>query len=183
MPFITLAQARAASRSSGNVAESQLRKSAAVSMNTFFDIFMSHSYEDAEVIAGVKNLIEREGLSVYVDWIHDTQADRSKVTTSTAAMLRERMRHCGFLIYASSKTSPNSRWMPWELGYFDGLRNGNVGILPIVQWEGESFIGQEYLGLYPSYEQINFAEIGKCFGTFTGPNMGERLKIAARSRS
>jgi hypothetical protein len=181
--FVTVAEARAASRAvwaSRSAAESQLTKSAAMPMDTSFDIFMSHSYEDAEVIAGVKVLIEREGLSVYVDWIEDAQVDRSQVTARTANMLRERMNHCRFLIYASSKTSPNSKWMPWELGYFDGLRRGNVGILPIVQSTGKNFNGQEYLGLYPSYQMINF-DIGERLGRFTGPNKGQLLKADARS--
>jgi hypothetical protein len=39
--------------------------------------------------------------------------------------------------------------MPWELGYFDGLRQGRIAILPLVATEGAAFRGQEYLGLYP----------------------------------
>ena len=87
MPYVTVAQAVSASRSSystRSVAESQMTKSAAAPMTTNFDIFLSHAYEDAEVIAGVKLLIEKEGLSVYVDWIEDAQADRSQVTAKTA---------------------------------------------------------------------------------------------------
>ena len=39
--------------------------------------------------------------------------------------------------------------MPWELGYFDGLK-GKVAILPIVDTPTftEDYKGQEYLGLY-----------------------------------
>lgn len=40
--------------------------------------------------------------------------------------------------------------MPWELGYFDGIKR-RVAILPIanVPTYHNSYIGQEYLGLYP----------------------------------
>src|SRR5262245_30103963 len=103
MPFVTVSQARRESRTtwaSRSVAESELRKSSAASRYDLFDIFMSHSYEDAEVIAGIKILLEREGLSVYVDWIIDAQADRSEVTANTAEMLRQRMEQCQFLLYA-----------------------------------------------------------------------------------
>jgi hypothetical protein len=155
-----------------------MTKSASSPMTTNYDVFLSHSYEDAEVIAGIKVLIEKEGLSVYVDWIEDAQADRSKVTPKTADMLRERMNHCRFLLFATSKASPNSKWMPWELGYFDGMRHEGVGILPIVQTSGGSFQGQEYLGLYPPYELINFKDDGRHLGRFTGPHEGRTLKTA-----
>lgn len=39
--------------------------------------------------------------------------------------------------------------MPWELGYFDGFRNGGVAVLPLLESENATFRGQEYLGLYP----------------------------------
>jgi hypothetical protein len=185
MAFITATQAVTESRrawSSNTAARSQLRKSAAVSMNTSFDIFMSHSYEDAEVIAGIKIIIERLGLKVYVDWIEDAQADRSNVTPGTADMLRQRMTHCQFLLYASSKTSPKSKWMPWELGYFDGLRSGHVGILPIVQSDNDGFKSQEYLGLYPSYELLSFTEHGVRLGRRTGERQGELLETDVRLR-
>jgi hypothetical protein len=177
--YVTVAQARRESRSvwaNRSLAESELRKSASASRYDTFDIFMSHSYEDAEVIAGIKRLIEREGLSVYIDWIEDAQADRSQVTASTADLLRRRMKQCRFLLYASSNTSPDSKWMPWELGYFDGIKPNQVGVLPIVQSEDERFIGQEYLGLYPSYELLNFLGYrGKSFGRLTGTAEGEML--------
>jgi hypothetical protein len=44
--------------------------------------------------------------------------------------------------------------MPWELGYFDGLRQGRVAILPLVSSSEASFSGQEYLGLYPVVERL-----------------------------
>jgi hypothetical protein len=38
--------------------------------------------------------------------------------------------------------------MPWELGYFDGLKKGRVAILPVSESVETGFKGQEYLGLY-----------------------------------
>lgn len=110
--------------------------------------------KDADVIYGVKRLLENRRLTVYVDWIDDPQLDRSRVTRATAALLRNRMRQSKSFIFATSKSSPDSKWMPWELGYFDGFRPGHIAVLPLVQTQGESFIGQEYLGLYPSVEDI-----------------------------
>jgi hypothetical protein len=113
-----------------------------------YDVFLSHSYLDAQEVLGLRLLLEDQGLIVYVDWIDDPTLDRSKVTRDTAAKLRTRMRSCKTLFYASSPNATTSKWMPWELGYFDG-HNGKVAVVPIVDGYETSFSGQEYLSLYP----------------------------------
>jgi hypothetical protein len=176
MAYLTRGQAVAAARravSTVDLAESELRKSAQAPLTRRFDLFLSHSIGDAEVILGVKELLETEGLSVYVDWVVDPQLDRRKVTPATAARLRERMNRCGYLLYASSSSSSNSKWMPWELGYFDG-RRGRVGILPVVASAGAGFAGVEYLGLYP---RVELAEVGggrRRFGIYSSDRTGVR---------
>ena len=45
--------------------------------------------------------------------------------------------------------------MPWELGYFDGFKPGFVCILPLVQQYDSEFKGHEYLGLYPTIENLD----------------------------
>lgn len=120
---------------------------------TTFDIFLSHSSDDAVAIAGIKTILERDGSTVYVDWIDDPQLNRALVSASTAHTLRSRMRSSASLVYVSSRTSPASRWMPWELGYFDGMRPGKIAILPIVEASDSEFTGIEFVGLYPTVER------------------------------
>jgi len=113
-----------------------------------YDIFLSHSYLDKDEIVSIISIIEDLGFSVYIDWIEDKQLDRSEVTQETADILRKRMNQCKSLLFATSQNSPDSKWMPWELGYFDGLK-GKVAILPIVDEANQNeYAGQEYLGLY-----------------------------------
>ncbi|TOO18568.1 toll-Interleukin receptor, partial [Vibrio parahaemolyticus] len=73
--------------------KSQVLNESVASFNKFrtYDIFLSHSSKDAELILGVKATLEDMGYSVYVDWVNDPQLDRSKVNESTAQLLRERM--------------------------------------------------------------------------------------------
>jgi hypothetical protein len=113
-----------------------------------YDVFLSHAAIDAEIILGVKGVIQDHGYSVYADWIDDPQLDRKNVTPETAGTLRSRMNLCRSLFYTTTENSPTSKWMPWECGYFDG-KKGRSAILPITVTGTEAFKGQEYLGLYP----------------------------------
>lgn len=115
-----------------------------------FNIFLSHSYLDKQYIFALKLDITRMGFSVYVDWDIDKHLERGKVNRETADLLRKRMKNCDSLVFATSLNSSNSKWMPWELGYCDGLGK-KVAILPVLDnaISTSSFTGQEYLTLYP----------------------------------
>jgi hypothetical protein len=157
--YIKISEARAAGRAALPVQKSAGRvlteQAQAFDAAEHYDIFLSHSFDDAEIIYGVKRMIEALNLTVYVDWIEDVKLDRNKVTVKTAAVLRERMKVCSSLVYAHSANSPHSVWMPWELGYFDGFRPHQVWILPLVSDYDNEFKDQEYLGLYPSVEKLS----------------------------
>ena len=123
MAFYTAAQLRKIAQdcvqplrksTSGYIKESKLAASARQS----FDVFLSHSILDEEIILGVKTVIEKLGFSVYVDWIEDPELDRKKVNAETADRLQTRMKQCKCLIYAHSINSPDSKWLPWELGLY-----------------------------------------------------------------
>ncbi len=159
MAYLRISEARAA----GQAARVYISKSASqiltedsrrFSSTDRYDVFLSHAYQDGEVIYGVKKIIEALGLTVYVDWIDDAGLDRGKVTSKTAQLLRERMRVSSCLVYAHSSQATHSVWMPWELGYFDGFKPSYVWILPLVSNHDSEFKGQEYLGLYPSIEKL-----------------------------
>lgn len=118
-----------------------------------FDVFLSHSVKDAELVLGVVRILENMGQKVYVDWVVDKQLSRDSVTKKTAEILRNRMKQSSRLLYLATDNASSSKWMPWELGYFDGLKSGKVAILPLVEYSFSSFEGQEYLGLYPALDK------------------------------
>jgi len=116
-----------------------------------YDIFLSHSYNDRAIIPALKAELEKLDYKVYVDWIDDKLLSRDNVSKDTAKVLQKRMKQSKCLIYATSENSSSSRWMPWELGYFDGIKDKMVGILPIKKYGNnfrDDFKGEEYLGLY-----------------------------------
>ena len=118
-----------------------------------FDIFLSHSYLDKDVILGLNAELEKMDYSIYIDWIADDELDRRKVTKETAKIIRQRMENSKCLFFATSLNSQISKWMPWECGYFDGLK-GKVAILPVAKTLQSTFNGQEYLGLYPYVDKV-----------------------------
>jgi hypothetical protein len=173
--FVTLAEARAAASARGltTSAATELRKAAAAPITNRYDFFLSHSREDAAAIAGVKAMIEAEGRTVYVFWAEGDATAR--VDATTAANLRVRMNNCRALIYASSNASPDSKWMPWELGYFDGRKPNRVAIMPLPNSATSGFIGQEYLKLYPNLERIRWNDGTRSLGILTGSDSGQKL--------
>jgi hypothetical protein len=144
-------------------ADALVRESAEFSEGREYDIFLSHSFSDAELILGVKQIIEGQGRTVYVDWIEDKTLDRKNVTRATAEVLRRRMKSCKSLVYATSENSSESKWMPWELGYFDGFRPDKISILPLVETYDSEWKGQEYLGLYPVIEKLKLDQTATPF--------------------
>jgi len=119
-----------------------------IPITTNFDIFLSHSYLDRDRIFGIKSELEKFNYSVYVDWEVDNDLNRNNVTRESADRIRERMKRCECLLYAISNNASQSKWMPWECGYFDGLKH-KVAIIPVTKLGYENFNRQEYLSLYP----------------------------------
>lgn len=115
---------------------------------TSFDVFLSHAYDDRELLVGAVLSIEDLGYSVYIDWRNDPKLDRSMVTPETAAILRERMRNSRCLLYSVTPHARDSAWMKWELGWKDG-HNNRTAILPIETTGSDTWSGQQFLGLYP----------------------------------
>ena len=132
-------------KSAGGVLQERART---LDSATQFDIFLSHSFTDQDLILGIMMSLEDMGYRVYVDWVQDGQLSRDRVTTETAQVLRRRMAMSRSLFFATTANSSSSKWMPWELGYMDG-HNGKAAILPIAQSSTEAYAGQEYLGVYP----------------------------------
>ena len=142
---------RSESRRTSKTADTILREDARDTLDAAsFDIFLSHSYLNADGVLALRAEIKSMGFSVYVDWVVDSHTDREDVTKETADLIRERMGQCGSLFYVTSSAATDSKWMPWELGYFDGKKQ-KVAILPVFESDRatNSYSGQEYLGLYP----------------------------------
>lgn len=133
--------------------EETLKSFSRFDSNKEYDIFLSHSYKDKKAVAGLLDLLSKEyNYTIYVDWIEDKELNRDNVNRETAQRLRERMKNCRCLLYATSDNATYSKWMPWEVGLMDGI-NGKVAICPFVSASNPSFKGQEYLSIYPTLDE------------------------------
>lgn len=158
------------SRASDHLANESVKQASV----THFDIFLSHAYIDKTIVIGVYSILRNLGFSVYVDWIHDPNLNRNFVTPSTADVLRKRMRQSDSLMYATTKSSTSSKWMPWECGLFDG-HDGHVAILPVVESSFASYSGQEYLGLYPIATKNSYSSGRNQLWIYNQNNMGSSV--------
>lgn len=148
--------------------------------NTTYDVFLSHSSDDKELVLGVKDRLEDAHCTVYVDWIEDGDLDRTAVTPANAERLRGRMRHCRSLVYLATDRSLLSQWSMWEIGFFDGMERP-IGILPVLE-DGDNarFEGVEFLGLYPTIE-LRPATDPSTFNLVVPRHDRAKLKIWARA--
>ena len=138
---IRVAGKEATSRRLGLFSESTVRFDASQQ----YDLFISHSFCDNELVSGLYELFQRAGYKVYIDWVNDKELDRYNVSTETASTIKKRIEASKGMAYISTSNSSYSRWCPWELGVADGMKD-KVCIIPVMTGD---FKGQEYLGLYP----------------------------------
>ena len=117
------------------------------STNTY-DVFISYSWNDRKFAETVVGLLKKCGYTVYIDY-SEQKLDRKSVDSTTAQRLIDKMKRCRALLFLYSPGSSVSKWCPWEIGVFSGLRNLRCANLPVVDKDGDNFKNREYLELYP----------------------------------
>lgn len=144
------ARAHRRAKSSGQTPHDALNDLAAVRRSRF-DIFLSQTTRDAEIVLGVYDLLFEQGYSIFCDWIIAPEVSRSQVSPANAAFVRGAMMICDTLLFLDTEQADQSLWMCWELGWFDGNK-GHVAILPVLADKTLQYRSREFLGLYPYIE-------------------------------
>jgi len=146
-----------------------------------YDIFLSQTIRDAEIVLGVYDLLTSAGYAIFCDWIEAPDTDRSQVTPANAAFIRATMGVSDTLLFLDTDGAVQSLWMCWELGWFDGGR-GPVAVLPVLR-DGEKYYrGREFLGLYPYVELDDDGRLKVVRPVVAGPS-GIMMFEAPNSRS
>lgn len=120
-------------------------------------IFLSHSHKDKILAEGLIDYLATLGIKVYVDW-NDSGMPRITDRT-TANRIKEKIKENTFFLILASENAMTSRWVPWEIGVADQIKDANkMAIVPVVKNNDDEFKGNEYLQLY---RRIILDEIGK----------------------
>jgi hypothetical protein len=87
-----------------------------------FDAFISHNSQDEDKIVTFYKKLNKEGYVAYIDWVNDKfDLKRQWCNASTAQVIKQRIKQSKVFIIFLSKSTLNSQWCPWELGYADAL--------------------------------------------------------------
>lgn len=109
--------------------------------------FLSHSSRDDELIDGAIAVLEHNGATVYIDEIDPEMPPYT--SDETAAKLKKRVRQCNKFVLLASPNSKDSRWVPWELGIADGIKDlDKIAIFPSIDSTDDKWTSWEYIGLY-----------------------------------
>jgi len=176
MPFVTVDRLRSRpARFVGTVKEAArhlLRKRDGLHVS----LFISHSHHDRPLVEDIAKYLATFDVDVYVDWL-----DKDMLATTsfeTAARLRSKIRSNQKFLLAASEHSLDSVWVPWELGYADGVKgeSGNlIAALPLTAIDTERWSGNEYVGLYPQIRVVNGEDVVCKPGSSTGILLGRWL--------
>lgn len=109
-----------------------------------YDVFLSHSSLDRDLVLEIKTILNSKGLSVYIDWVEDQGALKRELTSvDTANVLVERIKKSRAILYIKTAQSTLSLWTPWELGYAQAIGK------KITVLEVEYILGTpQYLDIY-----------------------------------
>ncbi|MFV0166721.1 nucleoside 2-deoxyribosyltransferase [Empedobacter falsenii] len=100
-----------------HIYSSQLEK------NKKYDLFLSHSSTNKDLLLGVKTMLNSLNFNVYIDWINDEESLKRTLTNAdTAHVIIERLKACDALMFVYTQDSLKSLWTPWEIGYFHSLK-------------------------------------------------------------
>lgn len=84
-----------------------------------YDLFISHSCLDKDIVRSVVKAANNVGMNCYVDWISDNDfLKRSLVSNYTKEVLKARMECASKLLFLSTDNSRKSSWVSFELDYF-----------------------------------------------------------------
>jgi len=109
-------------------------------------VFLSHKHEEVNFVLKIKEFFDVQGIYVKVDWLDPYMP---KVTSlETAYKIRQHIMHSDKFILIDSESSKESLWIPWELGFADGVKGLiDIAVLPVT-YNTQEWKGREYYGIY-----------------------------------
>lgn len=112
------------------------------------NIYLLDALADDELVAGVRQLIEEAGYSVFLP--APDPSDSGDEATSLDQVCVDGMARCGMMFLAFRPHLPLAAQSAWQLGFFDAMTapQARIFLLPILE-EGEMFEAAGLLARYP----------------------------------
>ncbi len=89
-----------------------------------FDIFISHSYKDSDLVTKLKDILNAHDISVYCDWSNDNDfLKRSSISEYTEIVLKKRIEQSNTFLFLQTENSVKdnteilSKWVQMEINY------------------------------------------------------------------
>jgi TIR domain len=117
-------------------------------------IFLSHSHADSDIIKEIVAFFLALDIYIYVDWLDPSMPAITSV--ETAKRIKSKIKQCDKFVVLLTENSKNSKWVPWELGWADGVKTfGDIAIFPVLRTVHGDFKGVEYMEIYPKIQEGN----------------------------
>lgn len=89
-----------------------------------YNVFLSHRYEEGKYdVIIIKDMINKKGYSVYVDWMMDKDGlPRDKENENTLNVIKVRIMQSDCLLYVHTKDCEKSWYIPQELDFAEQQR-------------------------------------------------------------
>ncbi|GIP50030.1 hypothetical protein J53TS2_36210 [Paenibacillus sp. J53TS2] len=83
-----------------------------------YDVFISHSYKDSNIIKKLIRAFNKHSLNIYCDWTSDSDfLKRELVSEYTKVILKKRLEQSKNVVFVRTNNSLESEWVKFELDY------------------------------------------------------------------
>lgn len=114
-------------------------------------VFLSHSHQDTDLVEATVRFFASRRVHLYVDWLDPKMPEVTD--PNTALELKKRIRSLRRFVVLVTDRSSASRWVPWELGYADGVkREHDIAVFPVPNATTQPIA--EYIGIYSRIEMV-----------------------------
>ncbi|WP_073835714.1 TIR domain-containing protein [Micromonospora sp. CB01531] len=86
-------------------------------MSNQHNVFISHRHEDDALVAGLKDLLKRQGANVRDSSVTSETPNRAKDPDYIKSLLAERIQWAGKIVVIVSPDTKKHHWVDWEIEY------------------------------------------------------------------
>lgn len=119
-----------------------------------YDVFISHSYKDTDIIKKIIKALNKHSLNIYCDWTSDNDfLKRELVSDYTKVVLKKRIAQSNNVVFVKTQNSLESDWVNFELDYSRDLGK-NILCINLTDEEEVRFKELDYNAEHESVQWV-----------------------------